>query len=483
LKSLTSFLSEKSFFMKTKSGLSPPVFLQTFYTGNFNFSNFNLSFMNRITKALIFLGLVLSIITLSCKKESIPDNEPAFSSRHDDSHNDDNLSNKVIIEWSNIAWEAAGGAAEGHPPLASRIEAMMHIAIHDALNAIVPVYKQYVYKRQWPCDLANPFAAVVSAAHTVLRASWPDSASMLDAKLAASLSSIPDGPRKTEGIAVGIAAGKAILALRTNDGAYQNPVSDWPDSNVPGVYVKVPPNDFVFVPFWGEIPPFALQTSEQFLPPPPPGLDSYIYTRDFNEVKHFGKINSAVRSADQTAYANFWYELADIGWNRIARTQATDHHLGLYTTARMFALLNIALADGYIAFFKAQYYYKRWRPYTAIHEAAKDGNNKTKPNQNWEPLLPTPPVPDYPSGHSTLGNAAATVLTYFFGNSPFSTTSTTASPAGSVRSFKSFKQAAEENASSRVMVGIHFRFSCNAGLNMGEKVGIWTIKNYLQPLH
>ena len=177
-----------------------------------------------------------------------------------------------------------------------------------------------------------------------------------------------------------------------------------------------------------------------------------------------GKINSTVRTADQTAYAKWWYEFSDIGWNRIARIQATNHNTGLYTTARMFALLNMAMADAYIAGWDSKYYYKFWRPYTAIHAAATDGNDKTKADPNWEPLIPTPPVPDYPSGHSVLGNAAATVLTHFFGNhSPFSTTSTTAFPAGAIRSFKSFTQAADENADSRVMAGIHFRFACDAG--------------------
>jgi len=225
-----------------------------------------------------------------------------------------------------------------------------------------------------------------------------------------------------------------------------------------------------------------LQTSKQFRAPYPPALNSYIYTRDFNEIKHFGKINSTVRTADQTAYANFWYEYADIGWNRIARIQATDHNTGLYTTARMFALLNIAIADAYIAFFDSKFYYYTWRPYTAIHATATDGNDQTEADLNWEPLLPTPPIPEYPSGHSALGNAAATVLTYFFGNSPFSTTSTPASPAEAVRSFKSFKQAADENADSRVLAGIHFRFSCDAGQKLGDKVGKWTLENHLKPL-
>ncbi len=365
--------------------------------------------------------------------------------------------------------------------MASRIEAMMNIAIHDALNAIVPVYKQYVYKERNP--FADPFASVASAAHTVLKASWPDSAAMLDAKLAESLSNIPDGPRKKHGIALGIASGKAILALRSGDGAYQNPIADWPSTGKPGEYITVPPYDFVYVPFWGKMQTFSLNHHWQFRSAPPPGLKSDTYTRSFNEVKHYGKINSTFRTADQTAYAKFWYEFADIGWNRIARSQAKDHNSGLYLSARMFALLNMAMADAYIACWDSKYYYKFWRPYTAIHAADTDGNDQTAANPHWQPLLPTPPVPEYPSGHTTIANAAATVLTYFFGhNSSFSTTSNTGSPAGSIRSFKSFKQAADENANSRVMVGIHFRFSCETGQELGNKVGKWTLDNYLKPL-
>ncbi len=112
----------------------------------------------------------------------------------------------------------------------------------------------------------------------------------------------------------------------------------------------------------GEIPPFSLQTSKQFRAPYPLALNSYIYTRDFNEIKHFGKINSTVRTADQTAYANFWYEYADIGWNRIARIQATNLKPGLYGTARIFALLNMAIADAYTAGWDSKFYYNFWRP-------------------------------------------------------------------------------------------------------------------------
>ena len=191
--------------------------------------------MKRITKTFAALGLFISIINLSCKKEILPDNEASLSKKFTKGHVSDELSNSIVIDWSNAAFEASGGAAEANSLLASRIKAMTHIAIHDALNAIDPVYKQYSYHQQDP--LADPFAAAASAAHTVLKASWPDSAAMLDATLSASLSNIPAGPAKTQGIALGIAAGNAILALRAGDGAYQNIISDVPPSTVPGVYV------------------------------------------------------------------------------------------------------------------------------------------------------------------------------------------------------------------------------------------------------
>ena len=328
--------------------------------------------MNRTNQIFVFLGLVLFTATLSCKKETLPGKETVASSQQDNAIA--LLPNDVIIEWSNIAFEAAGGAAEAHTLLASRNEAMMHIAIHDALNAILPIYESYAYKPQQLVNFADPFAAAASAAHTVLKASWPDSAAMLDAKLSAFLSTIADGPTKKQGIELGVASGNAILALRANDGAYQNPVSDWPVSNTPGVYNIVPPYTFVFAPFWKTMQLFSLKTHDQFRSPPPPDLNSSTYTQNYNEVKRFGKLKSADRTADQTAYANFWYELSDIGWNRIARTQATEQHTGLFATARIFALLNMAIADGYTAGWDSKFYYNFWRPYTAIRAAGTDGN-------------------------------------------------------------------------------------------------------------
>jgi hypothetical protein len=422
------------------------------------------------------------VINLSCKKEVQTEDKSGFAELKSNLFKSDHLSNEIVIKWNEVAYEAGGGAAEGHTLLSSRSNAMVHIAIHDALNAIVPLYTQYAYHNK--SAGANPVAATASAAATVLKALWPSSVAMIDAELASSLAGISAGTSKTAGVAVGMAAANAILDLRAGDGAYQDPIGIIPVSTVPGVYNTVPPFTFAFAPFWKDMQPFSLQSPDQFRPTPPPPLNSPTYERDFNEVKEVGALNSATRTADQSAYAKWWYELADIGWNRVARVQAAANGLGLYMTSRMFALLNMAIADAYTAGWDAKYFYNFWRPYTAIRAAATDGNEVTLADPNWEPAEITPPVPDYPSTHSALGNAASTVLIHFFGNhSPFSMTSTTAFPAGAVRSFKSLKEAADENADSRVMAGIHFRSACNEGQKLGDKVGKWTLEHWLEPLH
>ncbi len=309
------------------------------------------------------LRVIFSLITISCKK-NIDSTISHLKNKLGDEKRPffDVLPNNTVVEWNNIAFEAAGGAAEANPLLATRSHTMVHIAIHDALNAIVPVYERYSFHGN--NLLANPFAAVASAAYTVLKASWPNYATTLDAKLAESLANIPAGSAKTWGIALGTASANAILALRAGDGAFQDPISQVPPSTVPGVYVEVPPFDFAFGAFWKDMQLFSLETHDQFRSPPPPSLTSPTYTRDFNEVKEVGELNSTVRTADQSAYAAWWFEYSDMGWNRIARIQAASNRIGLYATARMFALLNMALADSYTAFMDAKYFYNFWRPYT-----------------------------------------------------------------------------------------------------------------------
>ncbi|MGA0555617.1 vanadium-dependent haloperoxidase [Larkinella sp. VNQ87] len=390
-------------------------------------------------------------------------------------------SNQVILDWNQMAFQAMGGTSYQHSLLASRINAMVHLAMHDALNAIAPAYQTYALKRS---DTgADPVAAAATAAYEVLVNSFPDKKTSLDSALTQSLKTLPTGERLNRGKALGKEAATAILSLRQNDGAQQDPIAALTPSTQPGVYQTVQPFTFVFAPFWKDMKPFGLTKPDQFRVGPQPALNSPAYAEAFQEVKEKGKKDSKTRSAEETVYGMFWYEFSEIGWNRVTRTVAADRKTDLLTTARLFALVNIALADSYTAGWDSKFHYNFWRPLTAIRAAENDGNSKTAPDATWEPLMPTPPVQDYPSTHSTLGKAAATVLAQVLGDkTPFTMTSFTADPAHPKRSFTSFSQAAQENADSRVMVGIHFRFSCDAGLDLGSKIGQWTVDNYLKPV-
>ena len=393
----------------------------------------------------------------------------------------DQLSNKVVLDWNRHAFNALGGAENQHSLQAACIYAMMHAAMHDALNATDPHFQTYAYHQKHLG--ANPEVAAASAAHHVLKIALPSSASYVDSVLTEFLSGLTAEDSRQKAIETGIRAANALLALNHHAQTAVDPIGQPAPYQKAGDYKNVPPFNFIFAPSWENARLFSLKQKDQFRCPPPPSLSSKTYTEAFNEVKNRGFLKSSSRTADQTFYAKYWYEFSERGWNRIAAVVAEKKKTGLFETARLFALLNFAMADAYTAGWDSKLYYNFWRPYTAIHEAATDGNEKTTGSANWEPLAPTPPIQDYPSTHSALGNAAATVLAQVFGDrTSFTMHSPTADPVNAPRSFKSFSQAAEENALSRVMAGIHFRFSCDAGMDLGKKIGRWTVEKYLRPL-
>jgi hypothetical protein len=388
----------------------------------------------------------------------------------------------AILYWNEVAYQAFGGTKYQHSLMASRINAMVHLAIHDALNGIEQKYTRYAFTGI--DKKADPLAATATAAHTVLVHEIPESRAYVDSVLKNVLQSIKESAAKTKGIALGVAAGKAVVAKRINDGSQGNPIGPVAPSTTPGVYQAVTPFDFAFALYWKDLQSFTLKKNAQFRSAPHPSIQSEKYTAAFNEVKTMGSLTSKTRTADQAFYAQFWYEFSEAGWNRVARVVAASQNLNMLDAARLFALVDMALADSYVAGWDSKIYYNFWRPYTAIRNAANDGNNVTTPDAKWETFLPTPPIHDYPSTHSVLGNAAATVLAMILGdNTSFTMSSPTAVPAGATRTFKSFSQAAKENADSRVMAGIHFRFSCDAGMEMGNKIGKWTVENALRPLN
>ena len=408
-----------------------------------------------------------------------------------------------VTDWNAIAVDVLviGGQ---NPVVMTRGLAMAHLAVHDALNAIDRRYEPYLYDARSEPGAA-PEAAVAAAMRDVLVGALTGFGSpeqqakgkeRADAAFATARTTIPDGRAKRDGMAAGQAAAAAMLVLRKADGAtapvaytpgtqpgqwrpHPNPVPANPP--IPDATLA-PGNSPAMLPQWGQMMPFTMRAPWQFRLRPPPTLTSETYTRDYDEVKRLGGKQSMVRTAAQAEIARFWYEGSPQGWNRIARIIAGQRTLDRWEHARLFGLLNAAMADGYIAGADTRYLYNFWRPVTAIRAGDSDGNDATAGDPTWETFMNTPPLPDYPSTHSVLGGAAAVVMSRFFGTDQVSFTMTSGPPfAGIIRSFKSFSQAQEENGDSRVYSGIHFRNSTVAGILQGEQIGRQAFAQYLQP--
>jgi membrane-associated phospholipid phosphatase len=386
-----------------------------------------------------------------------------------------------VIEW-NKALLVILRTAGAQPPTihSTRSFAILHASIFDAVNNIDGTYSPYLVRLSNISRLASQPAAADQAAHDVLVALYPAFQTTLDAELEQDLAQIPEGQDKTDGVTVGETVAAQILAFRSTDGASVTPPLFIP-GNQPGDYQFTPPNfapaDFTQ---WPQVTPFALARADEFRPGPPPQLASEEYTRVFNEVKSLGFITKT-RTQEQTLIGTFWNGNIQDFWNEIAQTAALGHHLGLAHSARLFALLNISLADSTIALFEAKYNYQFWRPVTAIELAGDDGNPHTQPDPNWVPLpSKTAPDPSYPGAHSALSFAGAEVLKSYLGDR-FAFDVTSESLQGVKRHFISFSAAAQEAGLSRIYAGQHFRTDHIAGKGLGAKVAESIVDTVLLP--
>ena len=377
----------------------------------------------------------------------------------------------AVIEWNRtlLAIVRTPGAqpATIH---STRNFAILHAAIYDAVNNVAPKFSPYLVSLPNVPRSASEIAAADEAAHDVLVSLYPAFQLSLDTELQQDLAQLPDNERKAQGVAAGQAVAVQLLAARSADGANLTSPSYVPGTQ-PGDYQLTPPNfapaDFTQ---WSQVTPFALARANEFRPGPPPALTSDTYTEVFNEVKDLGFIASTTRTAEQTQIGKFWNGNIQDFWNEIAQTAALAHHLNLQDSARLFALLNISLADTTIAFFDAKYAYNFWRPVTAVQLADTDGNPLTDPNPTWLPLsTKTAPDPSYPGAHSAISRAGATVLRFYFGDQ-FTFDVTSESLTGVTRHFTSFSAAAEEAGLSRIYAGQHFRTDHIAGKSLGGQV-------------
>jgi hypothetical protein len=387
-----------------------------------------------------------------------------------------------VIQWNKtlltIVRTPGAQPATVHP---TRSFAIMHAAIYDAVNAIDATHKPYLVRIGRVSPHASQEAAVAAAAHETLNSLYPAFQTTFDQQYDQSLAQIPDGAGKTTGIDVGRAVALAILALRTDDGSAATPIP-FVFGNAPGDYQSTPPNfppQPVFT-HWPRVTPFALERARQFRLGPPPALTSAEYTAVFNEVKSLGIANSTAATADQKLIGRFWNGAIQNYWNEITQTAVNAHHLTIAQSARVFALLNLTLADEVIAFYDSKYTYKFWRPVTAIRAAATTGNPDTVADPNWLPQAgKTAADPSYPGAHATISAGGAFVLSAFFGNKPFQFSVTSEVLPGVVRSFDSFAAVEKEASLSRIYAGQHFRSDENAGERLGSALADFVVDNFL----
>ena len=367
----------------------------------------------------------------------------------------------------------------------TRSFAILHAAIYDAVNAIDRRHKPYLVSVPEVSRSTSEEAAADAAAHEVLVALYPAFKAQLDNQLQQSLAEIPDGQDKTDGIAIGVRVADRILVLRSNDGSANSPIP-YTFGTAPGDYQSTPPN---FPPqpqftHWSKVTPFALNRANQFRPGPPPALTSDEYADVFNETKSLGIVNSATATPDQALTGRFWNGAIQDYWNEIAQTASLAHNLSTAQSARLFALVNLSLADSVIAFYDAKYVYNFWRPVTAIRAAIDANlNPDTIADPNWLPeVTTTAPDPSYPGAHAVISEAAAEVLRSFLGRDHFDFNVTSEVVSGVERSFTSFSAASEEATLSRIFAGQHFRSDLTSGHRLGHDVADFVVDHFLTPV-
>jgi vanadium-dependent haloperoxidase-like protein len=445
----------------------------------------------------------------------------------------------ALAHWNAVAVDASGldhtPVAPGEhrvfgeqlgPTRASRAMAIVHIAMFEAINAVVPRYGSYAGVA--PMPQASMHVAMAQAAHDTLAALFPSQTAIFDQHLADELEGQPPSRSVSMGIELGHRAAAAILALRAGDGsdtAEPRLGVNYFTGNDPGQWRQDPIGlaPIALGARWSEVKPFVLSSADQFRIPPPPALDGVDYATAYTETKAYGGdglVTPTIRTAEQTQIGIYWAYDGTPSlcapprlYNQITMRIAGQMHTDVVDLARLLALVNTAMADAGIAAWESKYYYDFWRPVTAIRESDPgtgpsglgDGNPLTQGDPTFVPLgAPasnltgpdfTPPFPAYPSGHATFGGALFQTLRRFYGRDDIAFTfvsdelnGVTVDHDGNVRplvprSFDSFSQAEEENGQSRIYLGIHWSFDKAEGITLGRKVADQVFDNAFRPRH
>lgn len=387
-----------------------------------------------------------------------------------------------VTDWNNMMLQALLTAPVTPAPVATRVGAIVQAAVFDAVNGIDRRYTP-VYVPAAAAPGASRRAAAVQAAYASLVNLYPNQQAKFDQQRAASLAAIADtNDAVQEGLSWGQYVADQIWAWRSQDG-FSNVPPPYLGGNQPGQWRPTPPAMAAgLVPQLATCTPWVLRSPSQCRTPGPPAMTSDQYTADYNETRSMGGSTNSGRTADQTLYANFWQagNPPDY-WDPVAVSLAAQHHHSMVQTARLLAMVNIAIADAIIGCWDAKYTYSSWRPVTAIQLGDTDGNDATAADSAWSPLITTPPFPEYPSAHSCASGAATRILSREFGEESSFNVVSNAMP-GVTRSFHNFSAALAEVVNARIYGGIHFRTACVDGTALGFTVGDYVLAHAIVPL-
>jgi hypothetical protein len=373
----------------------------------------------------------------------------------------------AVLTWNDFAADLIVNTEHKLQPESYVYMAYTQAAVYDAVVAVsghFPAYLPGLAHRPH----ASVDAAVAAAAHRILTHYFPDQLTALDARYQAALTSIPDGPAEDSGVALGTRSADRILAARADDGF--GDIETYTPAPGPGVWAPTPPAFLpAQTPQLATMTPFTFDPASRFRPGSPPALGSPAWATAFNEVKDLGSEGSATRTADQTATARFWLGNVVLMYNEALRGLASSHALDAVHAARLLVTGAVVGADALIACFDAKYHYGFWRPVTAIRAADTDGNEATSVDPTWTPLLVTPNHPEYPSAHGCISSAQAAVVAGFLGTSNVGI-ELHSSATGTMRHFDTVSDWLTSVGNGRIWAGIHYRFSTDAGVELGTAV-------------
>ncbi|MFJ4579442.1 vanadium-dependent haloperoxidase [Streptomyces echinatus] len=386
----------------------------------------------------------------------------------------------VVREWNAIATDTIKAALGPRPSGQAAIwQGFVSVAVYNAVVGIEGRYALYEWRERGPAN-ASSAAAAATAAHDVLLASFPAFKERIDTSYANSIAALPAGQARDRGVGYGKRAAARLIELREGDGRFAD--VPFTASPAPGVWRPTPPAFQPFIDTWlARLRPLLLTSPRQFRPGGPPALSSAAYAEDFRELKTMGAKTGSGRSARQTETALFFSGNLVEQVQTAVRDHAARHRLGIAETARLFAAVNASATDAVVTAWDAKLHYGSWRPITAIRLADTDGNPGTTADPAWEPLLVTPPHPDYVAGHTIVAGAVARALTGVLGTSRIDL-HVPSEITGTTRFYGSADDLDRDVVDARVWGGVHSRTADVAGCRAGTRVAAWALDHYFRPL-